>query len=193
MFANFNELDNHGRCQLLWDVRDKIPSNAFMFLLDETNDWEVGNLVDMSHHIGTIHLSRPIERRLKKSWEKKRTQAIQLVGGVAECGFPDSKRLYVNISKMYTHLHNGNMEQYVKYCNRILDHLNTVMTDSMDDDFLLFGFKLDKKARWELNTDRCTMELAKLMQIVRLGRDIWPTTLNNRITESNSTITILLK
>ena len=114
--------------------------------------------------------------------------------GVVESGFPQSKRLYTNLAKMYTHLHNGNIRKYIKYSTRVLDIANAVLTDSMDDDFLLFGFKVTdgpSDDRWELNTDRCTLELAKLIQTVQLSRDLWVSLLSGRIRpESECTTTI---
>ena len=55
----------------------------------------------------------------------------------------------------------------------MLAKLDEVLTDSMNDGYYLFGFCTKKGDNWELNTDRCSLHLANMMQIIRLQRDIW--------------------
>ncbi len=197
MFSNFNELSKRKQCEMMHEERENLPTNSFFLALSERdNEWEVQNLKGMVPHIGGIYLSRASERKLKELWAERRKVAMGFMEGTAEAGFPQSKRFYSNLAKMYTHLHNGNMTDYVKYSDRVLDQLNAVLTDSMDDDFLLFGFKVLFKPftptddRWELNTDRCAMELAKMMQTVRLMRDMWPSVFNRRIRRGQATMSL---
>jgi len=194
MFSNFNDLPKREQCELMWREKANLPPNSFFLIMDERNDWEVNNLKSISSHIGTIHISQATVRKFKKRWADKRRIAMGFAEGVVESGFPQSKRLYTNLAKMYTHLHNGNIRKYIKYSTRVLDIANAVLTDSMDDDFLLFGFKVTdgpSDDRWELNTDRCTLELAKLIQTVQLSRDLWVSLLSGRIRpESECTTTI---
>jgi len=178
---------------MMWREKADLPPNSFFLVIDESNDWEVNNLKHICSHIGTIHLSEDTECKFKKLWVDKRRIAMGFAESVIESGFPQSKRLYTNLAKMYTHLHNGDIHQYIKYSTRVLDIANAVLTDSMDHDFLLFGFKITtgpSDDRWELNTDRCTLELAKLIQTVQLSRDLWSSVFSARIPESESTMTL---
>lgn len=178
---------------MMWREKANLSPNSFFLVMDERNEWEVNNLKHICSHNGTIHLSQATERKFKEVWVDKRRIAMQFAEGVVEAGFPQSKRLYTNLAKMYTHLHNGDIRKYIKYSTRVLDIANAVLTDSMDDDFLLFGFKMASAPtddRWELNTDRCTLELAKLIQTVQLSRDLWPSVLSARIPESECTLTL---
>ena len=42
----------------------------------------------------------------------------------------------------------------------------------------------------ELNTDRCTMQIANMMQIIRLQRDIWKINRKGSVSLEESTMTI---
>ena len=97
---------------------------------------------------------------------------------------------YKSLAKMYTYLHNGDMTKYEKDSKRILTKLNDMLTDNMDDDFCLFGLKMDVDDVWELNTDQCTLQLVNMMEIIQLTHKVFMTLRHSKVKASESTYAI---
>ena len=138
--------------------------------------WEIDELTKIREGMtqGSVHISTKVMKRFKGIWADMRELLLAmkepyeaLIGGhhIAKC--------FTDMAKMYTHLHNGNMAKYGYYTNKVLTQLNDVLTDSMDDDFALFGFCCPEG--WVVNTDECTLQLANMIQHVQLHRDVFIT------------------
>ncbi len=164
-------------------------SKYFVILVNSClwQKWETEVLMrvreGMKH--GSVHISTKIMNRFKEGWAELRELLIAMKGPYESLtGGHHISKFFTDMAKMYTYLHNGNMDRYAYYANKVLTKLNDVLTNSMDNDFALFGFCCVNG--WVLNTDECTLQLANMMQNVQLHRDVFMTLRNGSVSREDA-------
>lgn len=124
---------------------------------------------------GSVHIGASTMRKFKEGWGKLRNLLMIMKRTYDSLDGSSASKFFIDLAKMYAYLHNGNMERYDYYTKKVLAKLNDIMTDSMDDDFVLFGLSGRGDKNWELNTDRATLKLANMMQSIQLHNDVFMT------------------
>jgi hypothetical protein len=186
--THFSEVFNNATIQqqrnavygIMGDTPVEVRHRIFVVLCDDNlwTKWQIDALTkirdNMAH--GTVHIGATVMRRFKEGWGRlcKLIMSLKKVYDSLD-GQSNNSKFFVDLAKMYAHLHNGNMEKYDYYAKKVLAKLNDVMTDSMDDDFVLLGFSSKRDKYWELNTDRVTLKLADMMQTIQLTYDVFMT------------------
>lgn len=141
-----------------------------------------------------VYVSKKSRDSFKRNWVGEREWALKSVAMISDY-VPDANEMptvkfYKAYATMYTYLHNGDMEKFEKYAQRVLVQLNDILTDSMEEYFVLLGLVLDAQNnnnnRYEVNTDRCTMALADMMQVVQLTQKVWTKLRHSKLTRGQA-------
>ena len=141
---------------------------------------------------GSVHIGTSTMNSFKEEWAHLRNLCVTFKTQYQErTGAPHITKFYNDMAKMYTYLHNGNMQKYDYYSKKIMAKLNEVLTNSMDENFVLFGFSCKGDKNWELNTDRCTMQLANMMQNIQLHHAVFMTLRHGSVSAEESDFIII--